>query len=279
MKSKNLISLTLALAFLAMGVTGLFLYFGQKQWHAVETLHILFGVLFLGFAIFHILNNWSSIKGYSKSKKENKWQKELGVASLIFVIFMVGGALELGPFKALAHGGKILFGAKRERSQQLTFDEVKTSDTTGSVALEILLQKAEAVKTPIIAMWLEDSAHHFVQNLFVPEKTVSISNPNEPIQRAIAEGEASIQPFNARVLPTFAQQAKDVKPNFSSFTPVQNFRLHSTLKATGTYTVYLEIKEGDTVELYQAAIQATAHGATRLQSNANTLVSNAVVIW
>lgn len=67
-----MVSLLIGLCFVVMSISGLLLYFGQKQWHPVETLHILFGVIFLAFAIFHIKNNWKSIQAYSKTKVERK---------------------------------------------------------------------------------------------------------------------------------------------------------------------------------------------------------------
>jgi SnoaL-like domain/Domain of unknown function (DUF4405) len=116
MKSKNLISLMIAFCFLIMSISGILLYLGQKQWHPVETLHILFGMIFLGFAIFHILNNWTSIKAYSRSKNEGKWHKEILVVVLVFVVFLIGGSLEVQPFKFLAFGAKNYLRPKKEQT-------------------------------------------------------------------------------------------------------------------------------------------------------------------
>lgn len=108
-----MVSLLIGLCFVVMSISGLLLYFGQKQWHPVETLHILFGVIFLAFAIFHINNNWKSIQAYSKTKVERQWTKELVVGLAIVGVFLVGGSLEIPPFKQMAHGLKGMFGAKR----------------------------------------------------------------------------------------------------------------------------------------------------------------------
>jgi len=60
MKKKNIISLSVAFAFLALSITGILLYVKQKA-HAVEMTHTIFGLIFVSFAVFHIVNNWSSI--------------------------------------------------------------------------------------------------------------------------------------------------------------------------------------------------------------------------
>lgn len=57
MKNKNIISLTIGFAFLSIAVTGILLYIKQKS-HAAEITHTVFGLIFIGFAIFHIMNNW-----------------------------------------------------------------------------------------------------------------------------------------------------------------------------------------------------------------------------
>lgn len=81
MKRKNFISLSLAFIFLTLSTSGVLMYLKQKA-HPVEMAHTIFGLLFVGFAIFHIVNNWGSLKLYSKDKVTRSWKKELMVAGL-----------------------------------------------------------------------------------------------------------------------------------------------------------------------------------------------------
>jgi undecaprenyl pyrophosphate phosphatase UppP len=67
-KKKNIISLTIAFAFLSIAITGLLLYFAIKS-GPVTAIHVAFGLLFIGFAIFHIKNNRASKKAYSTEQK------------------------------------------------------------------------------------------------------------------------------------------------------------------------------------------------------------------
>ncbi|WP_077919312.1 DUF4405 domain-containing protein [Spirosoma sp. 209] len=126
MKSKNLVSLSVAAVFAVLSVTGLLIYLGQGN-HTIDHTHAWFGVLFFGAAVFHIINNWSSIKGYSVSRRTNSVQRELIIPSLITVVFVVGIAADWPVFKDLANAGKKAFGRskpKKEALSQTTVDSI-----------------------------------------------------------------------------------------------------------------------------------------------------------
>lgn len=276
MKSKNLISLTIGFCFIIMSISGIMLYLGQKQWHPIETLHILFGVIFLGFAIFHILNNWSSITGYSKSRKDNKWQKEFMVAASIFGVFLIGGSLEVPPFMQMAHGFKQLLGGKRERKEMVSFDSVKTNQDSKGTEINIILQKGKDVEIPVMAVWVEDSAHNFVENLFVPAQTIEPEERGEPIGKMLAEGEVKFNALDSKLLPTFDQKAKIKTATFDKFTPVDNFILNSKTTLNGNGFVVLEVKNNDKVEVYQSAISVAKKGAYALTSENASILNRAI---
>lgn len=67
MKRKNFISLIMAWTFLAISISGLLMYFDLKP-NPVKGIHVLFGLILIGFGVFHILNNWGSLKLYMKDK-------------------------------------------------------------------------------------------------------------------------------------------------------------------------------------------------------------------
>ncbi|AUD00523.1 DUF4405 domain-containing protein [Spirosoma pollinicola] len=114
MKSKNLVSLSVAAVFFVLAITGLLIYFGQGS-HVVEHTHAWFGVLFVAAAIFHIMNNWASIVGYSKNRRTGGIQKELVVPVVIVAIFALGIGFDLPVFGKLANFGKGLFKGERPR--------------------------------------------------------------------------------------------------------------------------------------------------------------------
>lgn len=119
MKAKNLVSLSVSAAFAVLSVTGLLIYFGQGN-HTIDHTHAWFGVLFVSAAGFHIVNNWSSIKGYSVNRREGGIRKELILPGLLVLLFVAGIALDWPVFKDLANAGKQAFGPKKEKKEKLT---------------------------------------------------------------------------------------------------------------------------------------------------------------
>jgi hypothetical protein len=71
LKTKNLISLSVGLAFLTLSFTGLMLYF-LPHTPTTSLTHTIFGFTFLLAAIFHIRNNWISLKTYWSIKTSSK---------------------------------------------------------------------------------------------------------------------------------------------------------------------------------------------------------------
>lgn len=114
MKSKNLVSLSVALVFLVLSVTGLLIYFGQGA-HAVEHVHAWFGILFVAAAVFHIVNNWSSLLGYSRERRTGAIRSEFVLPGLIALVFTVGIAADIPMFDKLANAGKNLVRGDRPR--------------------------------------------------------------------------------------------------------------------------------------------------------------------
>lgn len=277
MKNKNLVSLTIGFAFLVMSITGILLYFNLKFG---ETLHIIFGLIFFGFAIFHIVNNWASITGYSKSRKTNSIQKEFWVAFGIFVLFLAGGATEIEPFKTLAHGGKILMsGGKKRQDDKLAFTEVLTNKDIKGTALSIMIQKGKEAKLPVIAIWTEDSAHNFIEPLFVPSQIVSLDeeHKNMPVDMAIREGEAILSNFSTTIFPSLKLKSKTVQPNFDKASPTENFVLKTNTKATGIFYVVMSIKNDAQIEDYSVAINPKTSNIVKFQTTDKKLVTKGII--
>lgn len=160
MKSKNLVSLSVAAVFAVLSVTGLLIYFGQGN-HTIDHTHAWFGILFFSAAVFHIVNNWASLKGYSTSRKTGAIQRELILPAVIVLVFVVGIAADLPVFKDLANAGKKAFGPKREKremakttidsiARRLAVDNIAADpasiqlDTTASLAENVIMAQGTA---------------------------------------------------------------------------------------------------------------------------------------
>lgn len=138
MRSKNFVSLSVSAAFAVLSVTGMLIYLGQGN-HTIDHTHAWFGVLFVGAAVFHIVNNWSSIKGYSVNRRAGGIRKELILPGLLALLFVAGIALDWPVFKDLANAGKRAFGPKKEKKEKLTavaIDSIARSSLASQLTLD-----------------------------------------------------------------------------------------------------------------------------------------------
>ncbi|MFN8356673.1 MAG: DUF4405 domain-containing protein [Spirosomataceae bacterium] len=229
MKNKNLISLTIGLSFLTIAVTGLLLYFKQKS-HAVEITHTVIGLVFIGFAIFHIKNNWSSIKGYTSERRTGKIQKEFIWASIIAVVVVVGGLTEV--LEPVAEVGRIFAkGGKGGRPPfGISLAEIETNNTSSGKSLQLVLVKNKIGEESDIAVWVEDTNSHYVESLLVSPKF---------------------------------SPANDIKVNAERPVPPGSFILNTHTSASLPFVIKLAIKKGDKTELYQSNVR-TLEGAYSL---------------
>jgi hypothetical protein len=168
MKSKNLISLTLAFAFFILGTSGILLYIKQKA-HFIEMTHAIFGLLFISFAIFHFSNNWNSIKTYSKDKNSGSIKKELIVASLIVGIILILSVTEV--LEPVAEFGRI-FAPKRgpRPSQGVNFQEKTTNDSTNGKTATLILQKSDSAMSASLSVDVTDTSGKSLESLFTQEQ-------------------------------------------------------------------------------------------------------------
>ena len=270
MKRKNIISLSVAFAFLSLSITGILLYIKQKA-HAVEITHTIFGLIFVGFAVFHILNNWSSITGYSKERTSGKFKKEFIIAFLVFGVVLAGTASEF--LEPVAEAGKFLAPKRPKRPESLSFEEVKTNQESKGTALRILVEKNKETELPIVAIWVEDADHKFVENLYVPAKQAKMPESEEEAR----EGHFEMSDFNPASLPTWQAKAGVKTSLTEKETPHENFVVNSNTTVKGDFYVMLEVRSKDKNELYEAKIEEVNKGISKLQSKDNSLIKSGLV--
>jgi hypothetical protein len=137
------------------------------------------------------------------------------------------------------------------------------------------LQKEGSVVLPIIAIWVEDSTHTFVENLFVPSKTISVEEEN--IEEAIREGEVEEKPFAAVLLPTWNRKVNDQNPNYNSYTPTGDFILKTKVSMKGSYTIFLEILASGKSEVYEAVVNPSTEKVFSFKSATGKMLTRAIV--
>lgn len=274
MKRKNIISLSIAFAFLSLSITGILLYIKQKA-HAVEITHTIFGLIFVGFAIFHIVNNWSSIMGYSKTrtsdKTSGKFKKEFIVAFLVFGVVLAGTASEI--LEPVAEAGKIFAKKRPPKPENLSYEEVKTNQDSKGTSLRVLVEKNKETQLPIIAIWVEDADHKFVENLYVPTKEAKMPKSEEEA----SEGHFDISDFKPASLPTWQVKASIKSALSEKETPHENFVVNSKTTAKGNFYVMMEVKSRGKDEVYEAKIEAVNGGVSKFKTGGNVLIKSGLV--
>ncbi len=159
---RKLVSLSIALSFIVLLITGVLSYF-QAYSRTTATLHTVFGLIFALGALFHLRNNFKSIKVYSKSRL-------LSIILLVGVTFFISAYLQKAPFKNMMDFGAQL---KAKEGKELNFSEYEIIEinTDNDIELTIDLLRAEHFWHPQIAIWTEDTTGNFLQTLFVTQAT------------------------------------------------------------------------------------------------------------
>lgn len=184
MKAKNVVSLSVAAVFLVLSITGLLIYFGQGN-HTVDHTHAWFGILFFSAAVFHIVNNWSSIKGYSVNRKAGGVRRELIIPVLIAALFTVGIAADWPVFKDLANAGKKLF--PREKKKEMA------QATIDSIAGRVVADYTAALNTGDTAAFAKTISSHAT----ISTEAGAVISGNEMLK--LLKGRAEADKLTARV--------------------------------------------------------------------------------
>ncbi len=283
MTRKNIISLSVACAFTFLSITGLFMYFGIKG-HGTQDIHVVFGLIFIGFAIFHILNNWSSLKAYSKTRTSGFMSKEIWISAAAALAIGAAGFFGLPAMHELSHfgedlikGGKEEGGKKGGRDRGVMFDVIAANEQIHGKNVSIILQKNTETLLPVIAIWAEDTSKEFIENLFVPAQMNRVNPGEKNIRQAIAEKEFESTAFDGSATQTWKAKAKTTTANYPKATPTGNFILSTQTTAKGIFDIVLEIADQGKAETYRTRVNAKTSGAYLLQSPHGVLLSRAIV--
>ena len=277
MNKKKLVSLGIAAVFLALGTTGMLLYLVQHN-KPTKVIHTTFGLFFVAVAVFHIINNWSSLVSYLKGKAGAGLGREFFLVTVLALASVVGAGLMLPPFEFIEEFGEGLRGGgRRNTGERLTFNKVETNKETTGRTITLQLEKDRSVLIPVVAAWAEDSTGNFAGNVFVPAKMMVVfegEKGNE--EHAIREGEVEPKDIDAATLPAWSGKSNGAAPNWPEATPPDNLIIKSTLGVTGPFTLVVEISSLGKSELYRAAIGKDG-GMVRLSGEGSMLAGFAEV--
>lgn len=161
---KKIISLSVAFIFLTLSITGILLYIKQKS-HAIEISHVIFGLLFIAMAAFHIYNNWASLKNYSKPRNSPKLSKEI---IYVFIAFAVILTLSLtSVLEPIAEFGRIFGKGEGERGKQgISFVEKKSNQNKAGKEVVLMVQKNEKAMFAALTIDVLDKNNKVVETLY-----------------------------------------------------------------------------------------------------------------
>jgi hypothetical protein len=280
MKNRNLVSLSVTFGFLSIGITGILMYFGARG--GITTIHVIFGLLFVAVAIFHVVNNWNSLKLYTRDKKIGGIRKEFILVSVVLLLVLIGSAVNLGPFSAVAHAGEEFgreeSGERKEGhlSRDNSFDNVNTNETFNGTDLQFIIQKSNEVGAPLMAIWVSDSTGRFVENLFVPSRVNLISEKSENKLREHFEGKMQTVDLKPELLTEWLTSSGGIKPNFEGATPAGNFFLNTKTTASKRFSVFLEVYINGVKEIYRTDVDLSKGIIYKLTSADDKLLVRAI---
>ncbi|HEY0298203.1 MAG TPA: DUF4405 domain-containing protein, partial [Arachidicoccus sp.] len=216
MKGRNLVSLFIAFSFIAIASTGLLLYLGIKS-EMIETVHVLFGLLFSGFATAHIWLNFKSLKKYLKNRHTNFAAKELigsmGFSVLLLAIIVCGFSFP----DEWAHAGRNLPWNKKEhnRDEQIVMSRITTNEDVKGMALQLFIIENPEIIAPVITIWAENPDEEYYENLFVPAKIIKVPvtvHDSKDLERSWVKGALQYSGFDYKLFPEYQQRNAGLLP-------------------------------------------------------------------
>lgn len=180
--TRPLVSILMLGGFLTILVTGLVSY-GMRYNSLLSATHTIFGLLFVGYGLFHLKNNLRPLVSYIKKPVMRKW---LWGSALLVPITVLGVAIGLPPFQwatDLGYALKELRPIDRQISSTLY---TKMSQTGRGLSIDIKAgehysgpgAKVMGVTTtgvPQMAVWIESVNGDYIETLYVTKKASNSS--------------------------------------------------------------------------------------------------------
>ncbi|MGL1936205.1 MAG: DUF4405 domain-containing protein [Fibrobacterales bacterium] len=180
MKSRAIVSITIALIFIGMAVTGIMSYL-TKYDKTLSAVHTIFSLLFVGATLFHIFNNYKPLLNYCKHNKTRIFSLLL---PLIIGGVLAGALFSIPPFKNI-----IEFGISMRQQDELSKKTeyvitTKSKETGASIKIDFRAGSEYLTKktlpdgrtltiTPQVAVWLQDETGRYLETLYISGKSAT----------------------------------------------------------------------------------------------------------
>lgn len=231
---KSIVSTIIAFVFFTMGVTGILLYVKQKA-HAIEMTHTIFGLIFVVFALFHLYNNFKSLKNYTKNEQKTGLGKQ-------FIVILIGFAIILGlaateVLEPVAEFGKIFAKPNKKQNQGVSFEEKSTNQEADGKSVTLLIQKGEQEAWARLTVDVLDSTEKVVENLYLPDTLREGPSPSLILSTKIK----TPAPFMIRITEKSREKEEFIKSGL--ITLEEGTSQPFTTENTGLKRVVVEIKK------------------------------------
>ncbi len=168
---RKIISISIAICFIAIAVTGILFFFTPYQ-RTTATIHTIFGFTFLLGVLWHIKNNFPSLKHYVVTKNRVSFLKLPFLIILLFCVLLLASYSQVKPIKSFMDwGAELKANATVEvDNNSYILHEVNLND---SIKIEVDFLKGKHFWHPQIAIWLEDESGNYLKSLYVSEATAT----------------------------------------------------------------------------------------------------------
>lgn len=162
MEFRKIISLSIALSFVVLAITGIISFFFDYS-RITASLHTIFGFIFLIGVLFHFANNVKAFRKYLRSPIA------LVICSAIVIVFS-SAYWQWQPVEQLMDWGtkQKMTNGKVEANHQIEYYEMNTDN---GLKISVDLLRAKHYWHPQIAIWIEDTLGNYQQTLFVTKAT------------------------------------------------------------------------------------------------------------
>ena len=170
---RSLVTLFVFLAFLIIVATSI-LMFSQPYDTPVALLHTIIGFSMLLMVVFHLKNNFASLKNHLKLKTRAHGSFNLALPITLFICIGLGLAsyFRLPPAEFIYKWGSTLRASEKQvKTKEMTYTLVdRTHSENIGPTITVDVRKGPYFTWPQYAIWIEDMNGNFIQPLYVTSK-------------------------------------------------------------------------------------------------------------
>lgn len=168
MINRKIISTTIALVFIILIITGLLMYFNPFT-KTTASLHTLAGLLFIIFALFHVVNNFKSLKSYNISKKNRMVISKSPMIISIILIVIVLGVMDNNKIVnwLYEYGNQYRAQIEGTTGMDFNYEIINVQPPQSDIKIEIEIKKGKSYNYPIFVIWMEDLEGNYLETLYV----------------------------------------------------------------------------------------------------------------